>query len=394
MKIRSFILIAIPFWIFTSCGEKKEPKSNEKNTAEKESTSASTPTEVMISQAQYEALDIQKGSLQSRVMNGYVEVNGELEVPPQSEASVTTVFGANITKILVIEGENVKKGQTLAYITHPDIIEIQSEFLNSYNDMELKEKEFERQEKLYKAGVGSGELYQRSEATLKSAKGRYNGLRSQVEILNLNPSTILNGNIQRNVPLVSPIEGAIQKVNIKTGQFVEAQTNLFEIVNTHHVHVDLRVFEKDVSKVKQGQTVKFTVESLPGTELTAEILSISKTFENDPKALHAHAEIENKPENLIPGMYVRGRILISDKEITALPEDAIVRDNGKYFIFTVEKEGNDWSFKPVEVRTGTQDAGWIQVDLLNPISENAEITYNNAYYLMAEMQKGEGGHSH
>jgi len=348
----------------------------------------------MISQAQYKALDIKKGNLQSRVMSGYVEVNGQLEVPPQSEASVTTVFGANITKILVIEGENVKKGQVLAYISHPDIVEIQSEFLNSFNDMELKEKEFERQEKLYNAGVGSGELFQRSEASLKSAKGRYNGLRSQVEILNLNPSSILNGNIQRNVPLVSPIDGAIQKVNVKTGQFVEAQTNLFEIVNTHHVHVDLRVFEKDVSKVQKGQTVKFTVESLPGTELTAEILSISKTFENDPKALHAHAEIINKPGNLIPGMYVRGRILISDKEITALPEDAIVRDNGKYFIFTVEKEGNDWSFKPVEVRTGTQDAGWIQVDLLNPISENAEITYNNAYYLMAEMQKGEGGHSH
>jgi len=394
MKIRSILLIAIPFWIFIACGEKKETEKTESSPEKKETPSASAPTEVMISQAQYKALDIKKGNLQSRVMSGYVEVNGQLEVPPQSEASVTTVFGANITKILVIEGENVKKRQTLAYITHPDIIEIQSEFLNSYNDMELKEKEFERQEKLYKAGVGSGELYKRSEATLKSAKGRYNGLRSQVEILNLNPSTILNGNIQRNVPLVSPIEGAIQKVNIKTGQFVEAQTNLFEIVNTHHVHVDLRVFEKDVSKVKQGQTVKFTVESLPGTELTAEILSISKTFENDPKALHAHAEIENKPENLIPGMYVRGRILISDKEITALPEDAIVRDNGKYFIFTVEKEGNDWSFKPVEVRTGTQDAGWIQVDLLNPISENAEITYNNAYYLMAEMQKGEGGHSH
>lgn len=394
MKIRSILLIAIPFWIFTSCGEKKETASTNENTAEKESTSASTPTEVMISQAQYEALDIQKGSLKSRVMSGYVEVNGELEVPPQNEASVTTVFGANITRILVIEGENVKKGQVLAYISHPDIIKIQSDFLNSFNDMELKEKEFQRQEKLYEAGVGSGELFQRSEASLKSAKGRYNGLRSQVEMLNLTPSSILNGNIQKNVPLVSPISGAIQKVNVKTGQFVEAQTNLFEIVNTHHVHVDLRIFEKDVSKVKQGQTVKFTVESLPGTELTAEILSISKTFENDPKALHAHAEIINKPENLIPGMYVRGRILISDEEITALPEDAVVRDNGKYFIFTVEKEGNDWSFKPVEVRTGAEDSGWIQVGLLNQITEETEVSYNNAYYLMAEMQKGEGGHSH
>ncbi|APG60511.1 efflux RND transporter periplasmic adaptor subunit [Christiangramia salexigens] len=394
MKIRSLLIIAIPLWAFISCGEKKETENGDAGTTEKEIKATITQEEVMLSQAQFDALNIEKGSLPTRVMNGYVEVNGELEVPPQNEANVTTVFGANITKILVIEGENVKKGQVLAYITHPDIVEIQSEFLKSYNDMELAEKEFERQEKLYNAGVGSGELFQRSEATFKSAKSKYNGLRSQIQLINLKPSTILNGNIQRNVPLVSPIDGAIQKVNVKTGQFVEAQTNLFEIVNTHHVHVDLMIFEKDVSKVKQGQKVKFTVESLPGTELTAEILSIGKTFEENPKALHAHAEIKNKPEDLIPGMYVRGRILINDEELTALPEDAIVRNDGKYFIFSVNKEGKDWSFKPIEVRVGTEDSGWVPIESLSPISEGTEISYNNAYYLMAEMQKGEGGHSH
>jgi len=394
MNIRSILVITVLFLMCPSCKENNAAENPGSTTPEEKSDASPAVEEVMLTQAQYEALDIKKGELPERVMNAYVEVNGELEVPPQSEATVTTVFGANITSIQVIEGEDVKKGQVLAYITHPDIIEIQSQFLNAYNDMELKEKEFERQEKLYNAGVGSGELFQSSEAALKNAKGRYNGLKSQVELLNLNPSTILNGNIQRNAPLLSPIQGAVQKVNVKTGQFVQAQTNLFEIVNTHHVHVDLRVFEKDVSKVEKGQTVRFTVESLPGTELTAEILSISKTFESDPKALHAHAEIENKPENLIPGMYVRGRILLNDEKTNALPEDAIVRDNGKYYIFLVVPEGKDWSFRPVEVTTGTEDEGWVQVNLLKPIPAETDISYNNAYYLMAEMQKGEGGHSH
>jgi len=394
MKIKSLILIAIPIWIFISCGEKKETKNRNENTAKKETNSAPPAQEVMISQSQFDALEIKKDSLTTRVMSGYVEANGELEVPPQSEASVTTVFGANITKIMVIEGENVKKGQVLAYISHPEIVEIQSNFLNAYNDLDLKEKEFKRQEKLYNAGVGSGELFQRTESALKSARGRYQGLKSQVEILNLNPTSIVNGNIQKNIPLISPIQGAIQKVNVKTGQFVEAQKNLFEIVNTHHVHADLMVFEKDVSKVMAGQTVKFTVESLPGVELEAKILSISQTFESDPKALHAHAEIKDKPENLIPGMYVRGRILVDDKKTTALPEEAIARNNGKSFIFTVNKEGDAWSFKPVQVKTGAEDSGWIQISLLNQIPKGLEVSYNNAYYLMAEMQKGEGGHGH
>ena len=70
------------------------------------------------------------------------------------------------------------------------------------------------------------------------------------------------------------------------------------------------VFEKDVHKVKKGQKVSFTIQSAPDTELTAEIYSVSKTFEDNPKAVHVHAEIENKKGNLIPGMYIQGKIQV------------------------------------------------------------------------------------
>jgi len=108
--------------------------------------------------------------------------------------------------------------------------------------------------------------------------------------------------------LRSPIEGFVQKVEVKIGQYVEPQTELFEIVNTHHVHADLMVFEKDVYSVKKGQKVRFTVQSIADTELTAEIYSVGKTFEDNPKAVHIHAEIENKKGNLIPGMYIQKEI--------------------------------------------------------------------------------------
>lgn len=388
------ILIFILSFLVVSCAENKsgEKDGNSEETEAKEA--GKSQDLVKLTQEQFEALDIKKDTLARKTMSGYIEVNGELEVPPQSEAHVTTVFGANVTKILVIEGENVRKGQVLAYISHPDIVQIQTDFLNSSNDLDLKEKEFNRQKKLYDAGVGSGELFQSAEAALKSAKGRYSGFKSQIEILNLNPAVILEGNIQRAVPLLSPIEGAVQKINVKTGQFVEAQTSLFEIVNTHHVHADLMIFEKDVSKVEVGQEVVFTVESLPGVSLKANILSISQTFEKDPKALHAHAEIKNKPENLIPGMYVRGRIVVDDQKMIALPEEAVVRNNGRDYMFTVNKTGETWEFVPVEVRKGAEDAGWIEITPMAEIPKDTEVAYNSAYYLMAEMQKSEAGHGH
>ena len=80
--------------------------------------------------------------------------------------------------------------------------------------------------------------------------------------------------IYQRVALRSPIQGSVEKVEVKTGQYVEPQTDLMEIVDTHHVHADLMVFEKDVYKVKEGQTVRFNVQSIPGKELTAEIYSV------------------------------------------------------------------------------------------------------------------------
>jgi cobalt-zinc-cadmium efflux system membrane fusion protein len=394
MKLLNISLL-FTLLFFASCGEdeEKEPVEIPQGTLETKTTEP--VKEAMLSQQQYDALDMNINTLGTRLMTGFVEANGELEVPPQNEATVTPVIGGNVANIRVIEGEMVKEGSVLASIEHPDIIKIQAGYINAVNQRNFQEKEFERQKKLYEAGVGSGETFQRAEAEFQNIKGQVSGLEAQLRQLNINPATIRNGDIRRQIPILSPIDGAVQAVNVKTGQFVQAQTNMFEIINTEHIHVDLLVFEKDVVRVKEGQTVYFTVESLPGTELTAEILSISKNFEQDPKALHVHAEIKNRPENLVPGMYVRGRIAVGNTRSAALPEAAIAKDGDKFFIFSAEEEGDAWSFKPVEIIPGTKEGEWVEVKILKNLPKKNRFAYNNAYYLMAEMKKGEGGgHAH
>jgi cobalt-zinc-cadmium efflux system membrane fusion protein len=220
------------------------------------------------------------------------------------------------------------------------------------------------------------------------------GMAAQLQLLNVSAQSVRNGSVAQRVALRSPIEGYIQKVEVKTGQYVEPQTELFEVVNTHHVHADLMVFEKDVYKVKKGQKVTFNIQSIQDDALSAEIYSVSKTFEDSPKALHVHAEIENKKGNLIPGMYIQGRIQVESSETMALPESAIIKEGEKFFVFSVEKENKDWSFKPVEVILGQKDNNWIALQFPEEIERNTKFAFNNAYYLMAEMKKGETEHEH
>lgn len=402
MRKKSYTYTAFIFTalLILSCGNKENHSENDGHSDDKVEQSNENEEhheegeEVMLTQQQFDALQMKIDTLAMRNMSGFVEANGTLEVPPQNEAAITTVIGANVTSIKVIEGDKVDKGQVVAYLSHPNIIALQTDFLNAHTNSELLKKNFERQQKLYDAGVGSGANFQKAEAEYTASKALVKGLAAQLKILNINTEAVRNGSIAQQIPLRTPIEGFVQKVKIKTGQYVEPQTELFEIINTHHVHADLMVFEKDVHKVKQGQKVTFSVQSIPDAELTAEIYSVSKTFEDNPKAVHVHAEIENKQGNLIPGMYIQGRIQTDNILTKALPESAIVKEGDRFFVFSVEKENDDWSFKPIEVVLGTKDGIWIGITFLEEIPSNTTFAYNNAYYLIAEMKKGEAEHAH
>jgi cobalt-zinc-cadmium efflux system membrane fusion protein len=295
----------------------------------------------------------------------------------------------------VIEGDQVSRGQVLAYISHPNLTRLQTDYIRAYSQLQFLEKENQRQKRLYEEEVGSGKTYQQIQADYQAMKGEVKGYEAQLKQLSLNVEKIRSGEIYGYVPVVSPIHGFIQKVKVQIGQYVDPQTKMFMIVNTDHIHADLMVFEKDIYKVKVGQKVSFTVESVPGNTLTAKIYSVGKQFEQNPKAVHVHAEIDQKEDFLIPGMYINGKIRTGDNQVKALPESAIIEEEGKPYIFMAEAHEEDgkteWAFKAIEVRTGITEDGWVEIKLLEPLPEGTKVAWNNAYYLISEMKKGETG---
>ncbi len=213
--------------------------------------------------------------------------------------------------------------------------------------------------------------------------------------LGLNPNQIREGNFYDKIPVVAPIAGSITGVKIKTGQYVSAEKDLFEIVNTDHIHADLMVFEKDVHKVEKGQMVEFEVRTIPGKVLSAEIFSVGRIFEEDPKAVHVHADIVNKSGKLIPGMYIQGHILTDSTLVQALPEAAIAQMGKDEVVFmVVDSHDGEQSFKPIRIRKGETADGWVAVQFYEKVPEDAQFVQNGAYYLVAEIEKSEMEHAH
>lgn len=343
-------------------------------------------------------LGIKVDTIPKRTLSGMVEANGRLALFPQHRATVTAILGANVTEIKVIEGEKVKKGQILAYLSHPNLTNLQTAYVRAYNQMQFLEKEYGRQKRLYDEGVSSGKVYQQTRADYHTIIGETKGLEAQLKQLSIDAKRIREGNIFQYVPLISPIDGYIEKVSIQIGQFVDPQTEILSITNNDHIHADLLVFEKDIYKVKEGQKVFFTVTSVPGKTLSATIFSVGKNFEQNPRAVHIHAKIDQKEYFLIPGMYINGKIQTRNESVNALPEDAIIVEEGKSYIFMAETQQEVgerlWVFSPIEIRKGISHGGWVEVDPLEPLPIETKVAWNKAYYLIAEMKKSETAHEH
>lgn len=402
-QIIHILALVLMVSVITGCGSKSADVSDEASNQEHSEGEAGHEgeegmAELHLSDLKFESLGIKIDTLPTRGLSGVVEANGQLEVPPQHEATVTAILGANVTSIKVIEGDQVSKGQVLAYISHPNLTRLQTDYVRAYSQLQFLEKENQRQKRLYEEEVGSGKTYQQIQADYQAMKGEVKGYEAQLRQLSLNVEKVRGGDIYQYVPVVSPINGFIQKVKVQLGQYVDPQTEMFMIVNTDHIHADLMVFEKDIYKVKVGQKVSFTVESVPGNTLTAKIYSVGKQFEQNPKAVHVHAEIDQKEDFLIPGMYINGKIRTGDNQVKALPESAIIEEEGKPYIFMAEAHEEDgkteWAFKAIEVRTGITEDGWVEIKLLEPLPEGTKVAWNNAYYLISEMKKSQTSHGH
>ncbi len=363
---------------------------------------------VSLTMQQMKAIDLKLGKIKKHNLNSTVKSNGRIELSPQNKANVSTLVSGAVKDIFVIEGDFVKKGQILATLEHPDIVDMQQQYMENVNNLEFLEQDYKRKKKLFEEKVGSGKEYQKAFSEYNTAKSTVNGLKTKLQMLGINIQSLEKGNISPTINIVSPIDGYIRFAEVNIGSFVEPNNDMFEIVDNRYVHADLLVYEKDIYKIKDGQEVYFTISNIPGKELKGTIFSVGRAYENKARAITVHAYIENTEGNIIPGMYVNAYIMVDSITTDVLPEEALATEGDKHFIFVKTKgekhkdtgkdEHNEheekWYFKKTEVISGIRDNGLVEIKLLTPLPENAEIAVNTAYYLLAEMGKGETEHEH
>ena len=354
--------------------------------------------EVHLTDAQLETIGLKIGTFKAVKLAGFVKANGILDLPPDEFASVTAPAEGFVkdTKGTFLVGSYVKKGTVLAALEHPNYIQQQQNYLEVLAKLDFQKEEVKRQQTLSAANAGIERTLQQAQSDLKVLEARKEGFRQQLLYLGLSPEKIQEGSIFSQIALLAPISGYITAVNIHKGQFVKPETELYEIVNNDHVHLELDIFEKDIAKIKVGQPITFTIPSLGKETFEGVVQLIGRSFNTENKTIRVHGHITGKHPEFIRGLYLNAKIWINDQTVQALPVDAVVSDGGLDYIFVKmppEEEGSV-HFKKITVKKGSYSGDYIEITPIDPIINKMAIVLDQAFFLLAEMRKGELKHEH
>ncbi|WP_231561272.1 efflux RND transporter periplasmic adaptor subunit [Sphingobacterium sp. T2] len=397
------VLVLVAFFAFNACTNNHKEGDGHNHGTEAETTTDEHEEEeenvAVLTDEQMKAVGIEIGSIEQKQLSATLKANGALRVPNSNKANATSLFGGVIKSLNVEIGDFVRKGQVIATISNPQFIQLQEEYLSINSRIEFAEQEVARQRELNEGNAGAKKNLQSATTELNTLRTRKASLQQQIQMMGINPASLSNSNLKSSLVVTSPISGTVSNVFAKIGSYVDVSSPIAEIIENTALHLDLQVYEKDIPLIKIGQKIDFVVTNNPNKTYSAEVYSIGSSFSGESKTIAVHSKITGDKAGLIDGMSITGMVSLDDVLSTAVPNDAIVNADGKYYIFLVkerEEEAHDHKegeahdhnhgsekgtqFVRMEVVKGATQLGYTAITPVSEIPHGAHIVVKGAFF--------------
>ncbi|EAL3832010.1 efflux RND transporter periplasmic adaptor subunit [Campylobacter upsaliensis] len=334
------------------------------------------------------------------------------KVYAKEQVDVGAQVSGQIIKLYVDVGDRVKQGDLIAQIDKDkqqndlDITKARLESARANLEskkvaLNIASKQYVREQKLYAKNATSLE-------SLETLKDNYFALKASVAALNAEviELEITLKNAQKDLDytiITAPMDGVIINVAVDEGQTVNANQNtptLVRIANLEQMEVKMEIAEADVSKIKIGTKLEFSLLSNPEKTYEAQIASIdpadtqisdsnsqqnsSNSSNSTSNAIYYYAKffVDNKNDLLRIGMSIQNEIVVAHAQnVLAVPTYAIKSDHGGYFVEILEKD----RVRKAYVKLGIKDA--LNTEILDGVSEGENLIISSSLEALAPAMK-------
>lgn len=322
-------ILITSFLIYTTSKEFKKEESHHASLKMKSQNSNTISFEANAPQLAYLKIDVvHKGQVPIiEALQGFVAYNED------HTSRITSPVNGRVIQIFAKAGDKVKLGQSLAMLDSPDFGEANADVMKAESDLKLKEQAYERAKNLYEHEVLAKKEFENAESLFTQAKAEHQ--RAVARLKNYGVSK------NNNFILSTKIAGTVTEKQINPGSEVKIDNPnpLFIVSDPKHLWINIEVPEKDLDKVHVGQHLKIEANAYPDTSFVAKVILISKVLNPETRRVVVRCQIDNMDEKLKPEMYVYATALDGEAELAFVPNDAIITEGIKNYIFIEKTPG-------------------------------------------------------
>jgi RND family efflux transporter MFP subunit len=325
---------------------------------------------IILSPKSRATLDVQTGEVVAQRPEGQVMALATVVAPWKQHAYLTSRVAGKVAAVHVQPGQLVTQGQILAEIDSLELENLQLDLLDTQNTVRLSGKNLEQLQDFVQRGAVSDKSLGEAEVKHQQNRNALEMARAKLLSLGVGEDRLEqllqagNAHVVRTLPIRSSLTGVVTHVDIGIGQVVEPVDHLLEVVDLATVWVKIGILEKDLARVRVGQTVEIDWPALAGPQKQVSAEVRIKGLALDPRTHWGTvwAELANPNRRLLPGMVGQARVRIpAALEALRVPAASLVSHGAERFVFVEEGPGQ-YRRRNVVVEEAGEDAVFLAAD--------------------------------
>lgn len=314
---------------------------------------------------------------------------GKLVVNTDQQAHISPNFSGHVEQVNVALGQSVQKGQTLAVLIVPELIDQQANLRMAQANLDLARKDYQREQQLWSQGISAKQDYQRAENAYRQAQITVQSSQARLNALGA------SGNNNGRFLIKAPISGVISKKDIVVGENVQLADQLFVIENLKDLWLEFNLPNTSNIHLQAGQILNFKTNG-SDQNYQAKVQTLNSQADLQTGRLQVRAKVTTQADVLRPNVLVN--VFVTDAQAkTALrvQKKALQQVEGKPVVFVIESEEKGLvhlKAQPIEVGVSSQDGQWLEV--ISGLTEGQKYIADGSFLLKSELEKDEAGHGH
>ena len=389
MRIHHLILLLLAIGAQMACNPEGPVSERANDDADDHSKATAT---VQLSQEQEIVTGVRRGIFIKQPLTDLVKAPGFIDSPPQNKASINSFTTVFVEKIHVIVGDPVAKGQVVITASSPEFVSMQQEYLETLSSLASLERDFERKQTLREDNISSQKEFEEAQAAFQIARAKKTALQNNLKLMGASIPSLEQGDIQSKMLVKSPISGKVSALQTNVGQHSSPHEVMMEVINSEHLHVELKVLEQDIPRIKEGQPMIFTLPDYKEQLFRGYVYRIGSTIDPSARFVQVHAHMEEEDDSFLPGMYVNSYIVVNQDSVWSVPSGSIVHEGSETFLFVLgETNDSGKVYHRKQVRTGIEATGYTAILNADEALFTDSVVVAGTYYLSNALNEA-GGH--